>query len=119
MYISDTLNYMVLENISTETSQALWNEIILDHKKNIVCGIFYRQHNFPESLQIYFDEAVEKYIPHDRPVYVMGDFNIDLLKSQSFSISQRFLMSAQGFYLINFNYWQTHLRTQYISHSYW
>ena len=41
MYISDPLNYMVLQNISTEAFQALWNEIILDRKKNIVCGIFF------------------------------------------------------------------------------
>lgn len=30
----------------------------------------------------------------------MGDFNIDLLKSQSSSISQRFLMSAYSFHFI-------------------
>lgn len=85
MYISDTLNYMVLENISSEAFQALWIEIILNHKNNIACGIFYRQHNSPESFQSYFDKSVEKYILHDRPVFIMGDFNIDLLKSSSVS----------------------------------
>ena len=94
MYISDTLNYMVLESISNQAFQALWIEIILNRKKNIVCGIFYKQHNSPESFQLYFEEAVEKYILHDRPVYIMGDFNIDLLKSQSSSISQKFLVSG-------------------------
>ena len=91
---------MLLENILSEAFQALWSEIILGCKKNIVCGLFYRLDNSQESFQIYFDEVVEKSFPHDRLVYIMGDFNIDLLKSQSSSISQRFLMSTQSFHLI-------------------
>lgn len=91
---------MVLEKTSNEAYQALWIEIVLDHQKNIVCGILYRQHNSPESFQSYFDEAVEKYIFYDKPVYIIGDFNIDLLKSQSSNISQNFLMSAQSLHLI-------------------
>ena len=100
MYINDTLNYMVLEKTSNEAYQALWIEIILDKQKNIVCGILYRQHNSPESFQSYFDEAVEKYIFYDKPVYIVGDFNIDLLKSQSSNISQNFLLTAQSLHLI-------------------
>ena len=95
-----TLIWMLLENISSEAFQALWSEIILGCKKNIVCGLFYRLDNSQESFQIYFDEVVEKSFLHDRLVYIMGDFNIDLLKSQSSSISQRFLMSTQSFHLI-------------------
>lgn len=30
-------------------------------KKNVKCGILYRQHNSPEKFQQYFDLAVEKY----------------------------------------------------------
>lgn len=35
----------------------------------------------------------------ESPVYIIGDFNIDLLKSQSSNISQNFLMSAQSLHL--------------------
>ena len=57
---------MLLENISSEAFQALWIEIIiLGRKKNIVCGLFYRLDNSPESFQIYFDEGVEKSFLHD------------------------------------------------------
>jgi len=112
MYISDTLNYMVLQSISNEAFHSLWIEIIFDPKKNTVCGIFDRQHNSPESFQIYFDEAVEKYILNGRPFYVMGDFNIDLRKSQSSSISQRFfLMSYQLKAFILFQLLTAHSRT--------
>ena len=51
MYIDETLNYMVLEKISSEAFQALWIEINLDRKKNIICGILYRQHNSPDTFQ--------------------------------------------------------------------
>ena len=80
--------------------KALWIEINLDRKKNIICGILYRQHNSPDTFQSYFDEAAEKYTLYDKPVYIMGDFNIDLLKSQSSNISQIFLLSLQSLHLI-------------------
>ena len=91
---------MLLENILSEAFQALWIEIILGRKKNIVYGLFYRLDNSPESFQIYFNEGVEKSFLYDGLVHIMGDFNIDLLKSQSSPISQRFLMSTQSFHLI-------------------
>ena len=36
----------------------------------------------------------------DKDVYIMGDFNIDLLKCESSQISQDFLLSLQSCYLI-------------------
>ena len=51
---------MLLENISSEAFQALWIEIILGCKKNIVCGLFYRLDNSPESFQIYTLMKVSK-----------------------------------------------------------
>ena len=99
MYINDTLNNMVLGKTSHEAYQALWIEIVMDNQKNIVYRILYRQHNSLESFQSYFDEAVEKYIFYDKPIYIIGDFNIDLLKSQSSNISQNFLLSPKAFTL--------------------
>ena len=52
-------------------------------RKNVVCGIIYRQHNSPEKFQEYFDSTVEKYNAFDKPIHIMGDFNINLLKFES------------------------------------
>lgn len=95
MCITDTLNYIVLVNILSEAFQALWMEIILDHKKNIVCGIFHRQHNSAESFQIYLDEAVAKYILHDKPVVQLEILSIPNNKAHVlYSCPTRILKSA-------------------------
>ena len=50
MYISNALNYKILEKKSTSAFQALWIEIYFTKKRNIICGIIYRQHNNPEHF---------------------------------------------------------------------
>ena len=39
-------------------------------------------------------------VSDDKDVYIMGDFNIDLLKCESSQISQDFLLSLRSCYLI-------------------
>ena len=93
MYINSHLNYTVLEKASKEAFQALWIEIEFLHGKNIICGIVYRQHNSPEEFQTYF----EKLSSSNKPIYIMGDFNIDLLKSETSIYSHNFLLSMQSY----------------------
>ena len=50
LYIKDNLKYSILEQKSTCVFQALWIEIHLPNKKNIICGTIYRQHNSPDSF---------------------------------------------------------------------
>ena len=100
LFINEKHNYRVLEKTSNTAFQALWIEISLVKKKNVICGIIYRQHNSPERFQQYFDESIENYTALDNVICILGDFNIDLLKAQSSNYSQDFLMSLQSCYLI-------------------
>lgn len=50
LFIDESLNYRILEKISNEAFQALWAEITFENKKNVICGILYRQHNSPERF---------------------------------------------------------------------
>ena len=59
LHIKDNLKYSILEQKSTCAFQALWIEIHFTKKKNIICGIIYRQHNSPESFLGYFNEALD------------------------------------------------------------
>ena len=93
LFIDDSLNYRVLEKISNEAFQALWVEITFENKKNVICGIFYGQHNSPERFQVYFDESIEKCTYSRKDIVIMGDFNIDLLKCVSSNYSHDFLSS--------------------------
>ena len=100
MYIDESLFYAVLERKGEEAFQALWISIHLGSKKDVICGIIYRQHNSPQRFQQYFDETCEKYAVLGKPVYIMGDFNIDLLKTETSNFSHNFLWSLQSYYLM-------------------
>jgi len=100
LFVDQSLHYTVLEKTSNEAFQAIWIEISFVNHKNIVCGIIYRQHNSPDYFQSYFKEVIEKMVSDDKTVYIMGDFNIDLLKCETSQISQDFLLSLQSCYLI-------------------
>ena len=97
LYINESLKYTVTEKTSNEAFQALWIEIHSSQKCNIICGIVYRQHNSPQRFQEYFDETLEKLIASNKSVYIMGDFNINLLHAESSRYAQEFLLSLQSF----------------------
>ena len=100
MYINESLKYTVIEKTSNEAFQALWIEIQSSQKSNIICGIIYRQHNSPQQFQEYFDQTLESLIASNKLVYIMGDFNINLLHAESSRYSQEFLLSLQSFSFI-------------------
>ena len=62
----------------------------------------YRQHNFSESFQAYFEDTLDKFSASgsNKPIYVMYDFNINLLKAQtSCQYTQNFLFTLQSYAL--------------------
>ena len=100
MFSDESLDYRVLERTSNEAFQVLWAEFSFEKKKNVICGIFCRQHNSPEIFQSYFDETIEKLASSGKHIVIMGDFNIDLLKCASSSYSHDFLTSLQSCSLV-------------------
>ena len=98
LYIKDNLKYSILEQKSTSAFQALWIEIHFTKKKNIICGIVYRQHNSPESFLEYFNEALDKFTSRNLPTYILGDFNINLLNSETCDFAYEFLTSLQSYF---------------------
>ena len=48
--IKSNFNYSVIKQTYTRAFQALWIEIHVPKKKNIICGIVYRQYNSPENF---------------------------------------------------------------------
>ena len=100
MFISDKFKYKIIEKTSTNAFQALWVEFLFEKKSNIICGIIYRQHNSPESFQAYFDEALERFSQSDKTVYIMGDFNINLLNAETCNFTKEFLLALQSYSFI-------------------
>ena len=100
IYINENLDYTVVERTSNPAFQALWIEILVPNKRNVICGVLYRQHNSPESFLSYFNETVERFNACDKTVYIAGDFNIHLLKSESCNYAHNCLLSLQSYSFI-------------------
>ena len=100
MYTDNTLEYIVLEKCSNDAVQALWIEIINNDKKNIICGVIYRQHNNPNCFMAYLDQMLEKFTSTGKSLCIMGNFNVDLLKSNSCSYAENILLSCQSYSLL-------------------
>ena len=90
LFIDDKHNYRILDKTSNEAFQTLWVEISFVKKKNIICGVLYRQHNTPDHFLQYFDETIEKFSVTGKQICILGDFNLDLLKIESSSYSHDF-----------------------------
>lgn len=100
MYVNNRLKYSVIETSSNVDFQALWIEIQFESKKNILCGLIYRQHSCPENFLNYLEETIDKYNMKNRNIYLIGDFNIDLLKCSSCKYSSNFLLELQSCLLL-------------------
>ena len=100
MYIDENLNYTVVERITNEAFQALWVQIEVSPKRNVLCCVTYRQHNSPESFLDYFEDALVRFSATGKPIYVLGDININILRAKTCKYSQKFLSCLQSFALM-------------------
>ena len=100
MFISSQLQYNVLERTSSSSYQAFWIEIVDANKKENICGVVYRQHDKADDFLNYLSSSIELYSSRNRNIYLMGDFNIDLLKFESCSYSKELLELTQSFSLL-------------------
>ena len=100
VFVDQSINYNVLEKTSNEAFRVLWVEVSFVNHKNTVCGIIYGQHNSPDYFLTYPDKTIEILVSDDKNVYILVDFNIDLLKCESSQMSQDFLLSLRSSYLI-------------------
>ena len=99
MYIEETMNYAVIERTSNEAFQALWIELQFVKQSNIICGVIYRQHNSVEHFLDYF-EAVDRYSATGKPICLLGDVNINILRAQTCNYAQQFLDCLQSYALL-------------------
>ena len=79
LFVDETLSYSVLEKALTKSFQALWIEIFFVKRKNVICGVLYRQHNSPESFLKYLEETIDKFASTGKNLCLLGDFNLCLL----------------------------------------
>ena len=66
------------------------------NKREIICGVIYRQHNCPDKFLNYFDETLERLSNSSKSIYVMTDANINLLRYETCKYAQSFLHILQS-----------------------
>ena len=88
LFIDQNCKYRVLERVSNSCYQALWIELHLPNNKKSVSGVTYRQHNNAYEFLDYLSDFLERICRQNINIYIMGDFNIDLLKYETCSYTQ-------------------------------
>ena len=82
LYIHNHLKIKVRSDLHTEGAEDLFIEILNDKTKNIIVCIMYRPPN--HNIDIFldnFDRCLDVVSRENKEVYIMGDFNINLLNS--------------------------------------
>ena len=92
LYVSQMYDYVVRDELNsmTDSIESLFIEISVPGSKNIIIGVVYRPPNTnTKSFLDYFSDLVKNPIFIHKKCFIMGDFNIDLLKQNN--MSQDFL----------------------------
>jgi exonuclease III len=94
MFISNDLNLKFRPDLDINEEgiiESLFIEIITTVGKNIIVGTLYRPPNGKfEIFETNLNKILSKVDKSNKVTYFMGDFNIDLLKSESCDFSNRF-----------------------------
>ena len=78
--------------------EAVWIEIENTKSKNIVCGCFYRHPSSDiNEFTTYISKSLTKITREKKECYLMGDFNVDLLKYESSTKHRDFLNNLTSF----------------------
>ena len=94
LYVKDSLQYTIRPDIVSASGcfESIFLEIGTNTKKTIIIGLIYRPpglavSNFSEEM----DEILNKLTTENKICYILGDLNINLLKSDSHNPTREFL----------------------------
>ena len=85
MFISDKVKYKLRKDLCYATSnfESCFVEIESKNSMNVVVGVVYRAHTVIDDFVSDIDPIFKVLNSEKKQIYVMGDFNIDLLKVDS------------------------------------
>ena len=95
IYIIKETEYKIrkdLNSVNEDGIESVFIEINMPFSKNIIVGTIYRPPNKKvEVFENAMNELLHKIDKESKICYLMGDFNIDLLKSESCDYANRFI----------------------------
>ena len=102
IYARANLNIWERDDLSIVNNdfESVWTEIEVKNSKNIICGCLYRHPtNKIENFCNYISKCLTKITKEKKECYLLGDFNIDLLKYDTCNSYRDFLntLTSYGF----------------------
>ena len=104
MYVNKHLDYTVRDDLSVieDEYETLWIEIKTGSKaKNILrCCVYRHPNTDPKKFVDYMDNVFSKLSKANKSVFLMGDFNVNLLSYETHSDTNDFINSMVSHYLL-------------------
>ena len=103
IYTRHTLNaFKRTDHITTDDEfETIWVEIVNTKAKNILCCCAYRHPSFsPVRFKEHLESALSQLTSENKSIFIMGDFNINLLNCESHPESNDFLLMLNSFFLL-------------------
>ena len=86
--------------------ETIWVEIVNTKAKNVLCCCAYRHPSVsPVRFKEYLESTLSQLTSENKSIFIMGNFNINLLNCESHPESNDFLLMLNSllFYLISYN----------------
>ena len=119
LYIKNGIDYIVRKELnlnSPSQHEAMFVEIVLKNRKNLVIGCIYRHPSSDISITDFAEKYIEPIlhkINKERKEFVlMGDFNIDLLKASGDNAANKFYNSLTSYFFTPYILQPSRLRSQ-------
>ena len=103
LYVKSSLDYKPREDLSVckDKFEMVGIEILSTKSKNILCRCVYRHPNIDAQESVnYLDNLLQKLGKDNKHIYIMGDFNINLLNYESHSDTNDFINTMVSYYLL-------------------
>ena len=88
--------------------ETIWVEIVNTKAKNVLCCCAYRQPSVsPVRFKEYLESTLSQLTSENKSIFIMGDFNINLLNCESHPESNDFLLMLNSFFFFSTLYLTT------------
>ena len=100
-YIADHLAYQKRNDLNLyeiNNLESIFIEINNPNKSNIIVGCIYRHPKMDllTFIHYYLSPPLDKFTKGQKPVFLFGDFNVDLLKCEQYETTNEFLDSLSS-----------------------
>lgn len=81
LYISESIQFKRLYHLEQYQIESIWIEISIKHSSSIILGFIYRHPDENINWIDNFTSMIDAVLLESKDYFILGDFNIDLLKS--------------------------------------